>query len=222
MKKKDFIPRSDGDFDPWQENLINKVDPVAGPLGIPEARITATHTKQARWAKAYKATEDPGACTKVAVLEKNEAREDYEADLRDLNNSYLMHNPAMTDIMREQMGLPIHKTTRTPAQVAKTYPDFDIDSSIIRCLIIHFYDQGQKKSKAKPEGQHGAEIRWAISDTPVVDVSKLINSVFDTHTPFTLEFEGHERGQTVYFCLRWENTRGLKGHWSEIQSAIIP
>jgi hypothetical protein len=79
-----------------------------------------------------------------------------------------------------------------------------------------------KKSKAKPAGQHGAEIRWAISDTPVVDVAALARSSFDTRTPFTLEFQGHERGQTVYFCLCWENTRGEKGPWSEIQSAIIP
>ncbi|MDR1552126.1 MAG: hypothetical protein LBS69_01520, partial [Prevotellaceae bacterium] len=77
-------------------------------------------------------------------------------------------------------------------------------------------------SKAKPAGQHGAEIRWTISDTPVVDVEELIHSAFDTHTPFTLEFQGHERGRMAYFCLCWENTRGEKGPWSEIVSAIIP
>jgi hypothetical protein len=106
--------------------------------------------------------------------------------------------------------------------VATTYPDFDIDSSIIRCLIIHFFNQGGKKSKAKPAGQHGAQIRWAVSDMPIVDVSELTRSSIDTHTPFTLEFEGHERGKTVYFCLCWENTRGERGPWSEIVSAIIP
>jgi hypothetical protein len=31
-----------------------------------------------------------------------------------------------------------------------------------------------------------------------------------------------QRGKTVYFALRWENTRGEKGPWSEIMSAIIP
>jgi hypothetical protein len=45
------------------------------------------------------------------------------------------------------------------------------------------------------------EIRRAISDTPIVDVTELIHSSFDTRTPFTLEFQGHERGKTVYFCL---------------------
>jgi hypothetical protein len=93
---------------------------------------------------------------------------------------------------------------------------------MIRRLTIHFYDQGSVKSKAKPAGQHGAEIRWAILDTPPVDVKELIHSSFDTRTPFTLEFEGHECGKTVYFCLCWENTRGEKGPWSKIVSAVIP
>jgi hypothetical protein len=59
----------------------------------------------------------------------------------------------------------------------------------------------------KPAGQHGAEIRWAMRDT---------------HMPLTFEFDESDRGKTVYFCLGWENTRGEKGPWSEIQSAIVP
>jgi hypothetical protein len=120
------------------------------------------------------------------------------------------------------MGIALPNPSRTPAPVATTFPDSDVDSGTLRRLIINFYDAGKKKSKAKPAGQHGAEICWAISDVPVIDISELNHSVFDTHTPLTLEFQGHERGQTVYFALRWENTRGEKGPWSAIQSAIIP
>jgi hypothetical protein len=120
------------------------------------------------------------------------------------------------------MGLPIHKTTRTPAPVATTYPDYDVDSGTIRRLIIHFYDQGQKTTKAKPEGQHCVEIKWAMLDTPPATISELVNSSVDTHTPFTLDFEENQRGKTVYFCLCWENTRGEKGPWSKIVGAIVP
>jgi hypothetical protein len=37
-----------------------------------------------------------------------------------------------------------------------------------------------------------------------------------------LEFEGHDRGKTLWYAARWENTRGLKGPWSPIESVIIP
>jgi hypothetical protein len=75
-----FIPRPESEFDSWQEHFINKVDLVAGQMGISEARIATMHTKQARWVKAYKATKDPEARNKVAVREKKGARKDYEAD----------------------------------------------------------------------------------------------------------------------------------------------
>jgi hypothetical protein len=69
---------------------------------------------------------------------------------------------------------------------------------------------------------HGAEIAWAILDTPPVNWDALTHSSFDTHTPFRLTFGGDQRGKTLYFALRWENTTGEKGPWNEIQNAIIP
>jgi hypothetical protein len=69
---------------------------------------------------------------------------------------------------------------------------------------------------------HGAEICWAVLDTPPVNWSQLVNSSFDTASPFRLSFEGEMRGRRLYFALRWENTRGAKGPWSEIQDTVIP
>jgi hypothetical protein len=147
----------------------------------------------------------------------------YRVSYRQLYTGFLKNSPLVTDKDLFEMGLPErHTGGGTPAPVAKTYPEFHIDSGTICRLIIHFYDLGKKKSKAKPPGQHGAEIRWMISETPMVDANELVNSSFDTRTPFTLEFGGHERGKLVYFALRWENTRGEKGPWSKIMSAIIP
>jgi hypothetical protein len=219
---KNFIPKPDAAFDTWQGNLMVGVAPKAPAWNIPLDAVAELQTLKARWTTAYAAFENPATRNHLIVTEKRNARNAYETEIRKFVKSYLAYNPAVTDNDREELGLTVPKHSRTPAPVATTYPDFDIDSGTIRRLTIHFYDQGSKKSKAKPEGQHGAEIRWIISDVPVVDVPELIHSSFDTHTPLTLEFAGHERGKTVYFCLCWENTRGEKGPWSEIQSAVIP
>jgi hypothetical protein len=184
--------------------------------------MTELTVLQSDFASKFETAENPVTRTSVAVLAKTEARKAAEAKIRAILKAYVTYNPAVTDEDRRAMELPVHKTTRTPAPVATTYPDFDVDSGTIRRLILNFYDRGQKKSKAKPPGQHCAEIRWALLDTPPASLKDLINSSVDTHTPFTLEFDENERGKTVYFCLCWENTRGEKGPWSEIQSAIIP
>jgi hypothetical protein len=69
---------------------------------------------------------------------------------------------------------------------------------------------------------HGAEIGWGVLDEPPVNWSQLVHSSFDTASPFRLSFEGDQRGRRLYFALRWENTRGAKGPWSEIMDAVIP
>jgi hypothetical protein len=77
-------------------------------------------------------------------------------------------------------------------------------------------------SGAKPPGQHAVEMCWAILDAPPAGPEELFHSCVDTRSPFRLEFSGHERGNTVYFALRWENSRGEKGPWGEVWNAIIP
>jgi hypothetical protein len=66
------------------------------------------------------------------------------------------------------------------------------------------------------------ETRWAILDHPPASVTELVNSDFDTATPFTLVFDESQRGQRLYFCLRWESTTGEKGPDGEIYSVVIP
>jgi hypothetical protein len=97
-----------------------------------------------------------------------------------------------------------------------------VDTSILAHLIIHFFKKGGSHRKGKPAGQHGAEVGWLLSDTPPLRWDELTHSAIDTNSPFTLSFENDQRGKTVYFAIRLENTRGEKGPWSEIMNAIIP
>jgi hypothetical protein len=60
-----------------------------------------------------------------------------------------------------------------------------------------------------------------ISDEPVESLGKLSHSTFDTKTPLFLEFDREDRGKRVYLAMRWENTRGEKGPFSPIVSAVI-
>ncbi|MDR1552305.1 MAG: hypothetical protein LBS69_02425 [Prevotellaceae bacterium] len=222
MSTTDYIPHQDGKFLQWVNNFINYLGTTARKFDFPEDLYTDLTAQHADFVQKLTAAEEPATRTKLTVKAKNDARAAFKTAIRKAVKEYLANNHLVTDEDREGLGIPVHKTTRTPAPVATTYPDFDVDSSVIRRLTIHFYDQGSKKSKAKPAGQHGAEIKWAILDAPPATLGDLNQSSFDTHTPFTLQFDENQRGLTVYFCLCWENTRGEKGPWSEIVSAIIP
>jgi hypothetical protein len=55
------------------------------------------------------------------------------------------------------------------------------------------------------------EIVWEISDTPPVAIDQFKNSAFDTASPYAFVFDESQRGEKVFFCLRWENAKGAKG-----------
>ena len=40
-------------------------------------------------------------------------------------------------------------------------------------------------------------------------------------SPHTLDYDFSERYHAAWYALRWVNTRGEKGPWSEIISAVI-
>ncbi|MDR2628174.1 MAG: hypothetical protein LBC40_09100 [Dysgonamonadaceae bacterium] len=216
------IPLKDSDFDDKQAVITNKTAQKLTDWNINNGWFNGRlmPAKNA-WTVAWTAYQNPATRTTVIVFNKNEARKVYQPLLSTLAE-ILKSNPLVTPADLEEMGIVVNKgrgsnTNRPP----ETYPDFDIDSSVIRRLKVAFRDQGST-SRAKPHGVHGAEIRWCILDAPPKDISDLRNSSFDTHSPFTLEFSEVDRGKTVYFCLRWESTTGEKGPWSEIISAIIP
>jgi hypothetical protein len=221
MANQDYLPGADRDLLTWVTNFLKYLATMFLRINFPEDVYHQLSAHRNDFAAKLEIADDPSTRTKPTVQAKNTSRKTLVAAIRQAVKEYLTNNHLVTDADRDGLGLPVHKTTRTPAPVAVTYPGFDVDSSTIRRLTVHFYDQGNR-AKAKPAGQHGVEIRWTISDTPVVNVDDLIHSSFDTRTPFTLEFTGDQRGKTVYFCLCWENTRGEKGPWSEIESAIIP
>jgi hypothetical protein len=141
---------------------------------------------------------------------------------RQLYTGYLKGNPLVTDEDLVEMGMPKRPSGgKTPPRKPDTLVVATADTSKPAIVIVHYRD-AKKATKAKPKGVHGVELGWMISDIPPVDWSQLVHSVFDTRTPIELVFTGEQRGKTLYFAMRWENTVGDKGPWSEIYSVIIP
>ena len=214
------IPKKDANFDVTADGITNKADENRNEWNLDNDWFDSVLDTRNRWKDKYSVYLPEATRTPLITFEKNEARRDFEKPLRLLVKN-LQSNPKVTADDLRAMGIALPSGSRTPAPVPATYPEFTPDSSVIRRLTVHFRNAGSD-SNAKPKGVHGAEIRWAVLDTPPAGVATLANSSFDTRTPFTLEFDDAQRGKTVYFCLRWENTRGEKGPWSEIVSAIVP
>jgi hypothetical protein len=154
-------------------------------------------------------------------LIKDEAREAAERGMEDFANTSIRYNKKMKEEDKQDYGIHTPDHVPSPVTAPTSFPEADTDTSVIRQVIIHFWDSLTKK-RGKPHGVHGAEIRWAILDHVPLSVKELINSDFDTASPFTLVFDESDRGKRLYFCLRWETSTNLKGPDGEIYSVIIP
>jgi hypothetical protein len=216
------IPVKDSDFDEKQSMITTKTAQNLAKWFIDQnwfnGQLTPAKTK---WTNAWDAWQNPVIRTTLITFEKNEARKAYEVPLRKLVEM-LKGSPAITPAELVEMGIAINKGSgggHNPPP--STYPDFEIDTSVLRRLGVHFSDHGSK-SHAKPHGIHGAEIRRGFVTGMPKDIDELPISSFDTRSPFTIEFNESDRGKTVGICLRWESTTGEKGPWSEIVLAIVP
>ena len=51
--------------------------------------------------------------------------------------------------------------------------------------------------------------------------SELTFLATDTRTPYVAAFDGADANKVAHYMLRWENTRGETGPWSETASTTI-
>jgi hypothetical protein len=214
------IPRKDTDFDTWQKVISTKATASVEAWHLDAMWMNNLFTPAYEvWTKAWDAYNDPTERNKMITFEKNEARDKYELLLRKLVKM-LEASTYVTDDDRMAVGI-YPPAPPTPSPVPKKIPLIVVDTSTVRVLVFGFHDD-DTKSHAKPHGVHGMEMKWGILESPPKSIDELIHSSFDTKSPLPLTFSEEERGRTVYFCGRWENTRGEKGPWSLIMTAIVP
>ena len=227
----DYMPTNEEGFYEWQKPLFSGLEANARKYGINIGRnvitgiqgYTFTGLKMLKedFEAKYAVAKDPATRTPGAVAAKNAAMRAYKAALRSFLKEFINFNSTVTVEDRRNMGLPIYKTGKTPAPVPSAPPQANIRIPSPGVVEIH-YRSAESARERKPAGVYGCEIKWKISDSMVDSWAQLVHSEFDTCSPLRLSFDGPDRGRRLWFALRWENTRGDKGPWSEIQEARIP
>ncbi|MDR2120815.1 MAG: hypothetical protein LBP64_08070 [Tannerella sp.] len=219
MTRKDYLSRKDSELVIWGDNFVNLANTNATAWGIPKDEITALQTAQTEF-KTLQAKADSPAKTSIIVAEKNASRKRLVTKIRAMVD-FRMKNPVITDAQRIALGLHVQDKTHTPIPAPHASPALRLTVQALRRISAEFRDPSIA-GKAKPYGVNGAVIVYAVLAAPPANPDALAHSVLATRTPHTLEFAEEERGKTVYVAACWQNEKGQKGPWSEIESAIIP
>jgi hypothetical protein len=221
MSTKSYIPVKEEYFKDWSFNFKTVLSDYGAEDYMPPAVYHELMRLGDDYDKKFAITENPKTRTSVTIKERQESRKVYEKFIRDTVQTYLIRNPQLTDAQRIAIGIPVHKTTHTPVPKPISWPVVQVDINTIRNIILRFIDSISGK-RAKPFGVSGAVIRYAVLANPPVDISELNETLLDTQSPCELTFDESQRGLRLYYCLAWQNTRGEKGPWTEIESTIIP
>ena len=215
------VPKSDAEFYEKSKTVEAYLKTNAVRFKIDPAFLSGSYgPAHEQWIEKYEAYRPVETRTTVITGEKNNAKDKYLPIFRQLVNG-LLYNPNVTDNDLLAMNLRRADSIKTPVPVPVSWPVVQVNLNTFRTVMLNFTDSVTFK-KAKPKGVNGAVIRYALLDTPPTDVNELTNTLFDTQTPCTIEFSESQRGQKLYFCLAWQNSRGQNGPWGAIGMAIVP
>jgi len=211
---------------PSKESDLNDYFLVAAPylignatrFAISTANVNTITTALAAWNLLYSPTQNPDTRTKTATDSKNAASKDLQAIMRtifaDLPQSQLTAQDQNT------LNLPERSTSHSliPAPTSRPVAHVDTSQHLQHSLTIT--DEATPHSTAKPAGVHSCQV-WAKKGSPVVDPSELVFLGTSTKSPFVTNFTGADAGKPIYYWLRWENTHGETGPWSDQVMATI-
>lgn len=102
VNRADYIPRNDAEFDFWQANLINTLEPNLIIWGILASDFATLKSSQAAWLKA---SDNNQNCTGSDEQDKNNARDNYEKQLCRFVSQWLTFNSMLPSRERERLGL---------------------------------------------------------------------------------------------------------------------
>jgi hypothetical protein len=216
----DFIPASDAEFDTWIHNFTHYVSAHLAELGLVAADLTPITDSVTDWDTAFADQVAALAAAQGASQTKNSVRAALEGLVRPLIKRMQSH-PGVTNAHRASMSITVPSTDRTAAAVPESRPVGTIDTSQRLRHTINFSDESTPGRRGKPAGVTGCEIWVKIGDPAPVDPKELHFVAMDTATPYVRDYDGADGNKTAHYMLRWVNSKGESGPWSQTVSATI-
>ena len=162
---------------------------------------------------------------------KNNAKKAAKKVIRPFVNQYLRF-PPVTNEDRTAMQIPNRDTTPTEVPIPTAQPEADLTFPGIYLVELRKSRTVQGNTPPDSRSDYGVRIYYGLtgltSDKHKFRLAAepktgadLPYSVFTRRKKERFDFDG-ESGNTVYFCLRYENSKGEAGPYGPMLSAVIP
>jgi len=218
----DYIPRSDGDFNTWQDNFVAYAVANTAPLGLLPGEIIDLQSAQAVWGTAFTNNVTAQNAARGAAVTKDEERDEFETILRQLTKK-IQARVETTNLQREALGITVPDLTRTPipAELVLTTPSPIVEAHCTdaKTVRIDWYpSMAEGESEAIPQGLDGVAIYYAVYVEGVENQFKFL--AMDTNSPYIHNVE-NDITKTLIYKARWFDKRKRVGPFGdEVRCAV--
>lgn len=218
----DYIPRKNSDFANFQHNLVNKVSANATTWGISPADLGELVVASGKYNNHYKAISNKRARTMAQVAGHDEARKNFEKQLRLFVNAFIRGNAKITDEQMTGLGLARRRKKRKVREAMNEAPQL-----ILQVLggmqVKVFCRQPDTVGKASvhPESD-GIELRYSLG-TPATHVAQATEVLFTKKAKNLLRLPLDAQGKKLYVFARWLNLThpNRSSPWSAVREVVV-
>jgi hypothetical protein len=218
------------------KNWLAVLATQASAWNVPSTEVSELQTLTAA-ADAALAAAQSSERTAVVTANCKAAFDALIAKMRFIKSRYFL-SPPLTDADTISLELKPKDTTHTPVPPPTAQAEADITRPGVHLLELHLRavsgsppdphrsDYGYRiYYGVLPPGGASVEVatgtRRELLRVPVSG-EELPHSKFTRRKKELFDFAQEDSGKTVYFCIRYENSKGESGPWGPLFSSVIP
>jgi hypothetical protein len=224
------FPRRDADFAAYMNNYYDAVEKWWSVNGFDESELKPLEEALTASIASFAAHAKAQAAAEGVRQAKDAARAALEKEVRPVTN-FVQGYPKTTNADRATIGITVRDTSKTPAPTPATRPLVSVDPAARLTHELRLVDEGSPTRRGKPPGVSGAEVWVKLVDRPAAGQPAPTDPIGDpktfsfltmtTRPTLRTDFRAAVGGKAAVNMLRWVNTRGEKGPWSDIATATV-
>jgi len=220
MKNMDWIPSRKGEQLAMAKTWVTAIKQNQTLWNIPSAKIVSFES-------AVVAAETiniiPAAQrSKITYAQLKEAFKVLTAEMRDVKKRYF-YIPPLDEAALIGLGLKARDNIPTSVSVPKVRAHGKIIYRGAGRIELHISPEADISEDKR--AYHGCKILYEVleanAETPK-DERNLSENRFTRRKKEEFVFQPKDAAKRIYFCLRYENSKGQPGPWCPIFSAVIP
>jgi hypothetical protein len=220
MKRRDYIPYKDPEFDSFQSNLILQVLLHKEQWNISLAELMPVLILQLDWEAKWKIASVKVNASLGMLSQKKQSRKVYEKALRNFIQRNIYSNRDMNAGNITLCGLKPYNKNKKIIPATDRIPLLIVTQPNAHTVVIRYYHHKSAEGalhKGKTREFSYLEFAYSIDQEPAVPTD-CTNQLVLTKWFTRLSIDVQQRGQVWWFYARWVNRRGVAGPWTALDS----